>query len=89
MSIKPKFIACPDYRFGNNLDLSKVASEIDNALIDNFGGQNIVLRGIQSEKHDLSKDELIKLIVETGSDRYDFDNSNKVKVSDTHIDLFG
>jgi len=89
MSIKPKYIACQDYRFSNNLNLNKVASNIDSVLLENFRGQNIVLRGIQSEKHNLPKDELIQLIVETGSDRYDLDNSNEVKVSDKDIDLFG
>jgi hypothetical protein len=81
-------ISCPDYQF-DELDLNKVSKCIDSALVDRFAGKNVVLRGIQSEKHSSSKEDLIQKILETGSDRDNSDNSNQVKVNDVHIDLFG
>jgi len=80
---------CPAYRFDTKPDLKKISNDIDDMLINNFHGQDIVLRGIQSEKHNLPKDELIKLIIETGSDRYDLYNPGEIKISNKHIDLFG
>ncbi|MCX6728387.1 MAG: hypothetical protein NTV39_01295 [Candidatus Saccharibacteria bacterium] len=88
MSAIVKHISCPDYRF-KNLDLVKVGQCIDSALIDGFENQKIVLRGIQSEKHDLTKAQLIELILDIGIDRSDLDNKNQVNVADRPIDLFG
>ena len=89
MSLKILRMKCPTYQFNNELDLEKVAKDIDNILINNFRNQSVVLRGIQSEKHDLPKEQLIQQIISTGSDHHDSDNSNDVKVSDKQIDLFG
>lgn len=83
-----KHISCPDYQF-NNLDLVKVSQCIDGALIDLFANQKVVLRGIQSEKHDLPKNQLVQQIVSTGTDRYGTESKNEIKVSDRPIDLFG
>jgi len=82
-------VTCPDYQFDPKLDLTKVSSVIDNILIDNFHNQDVVIRGIQSGKHNLVKDKLIELITKTGSDYNSLDNSNKVTVRDKRIDLFG
>lgn len=83
-----KHISCPYYQF-DNLDLDKVSQCIDSALIDLFANKKIVIRGIQSEKHNLPKEQLIQQIINTGSDRYGSENKNEVKVSDRPIDLFG
>lgn len=88
MSTKLIHISCPDYQF-DNLDLNVVSQTIDCALISNFANQKVVIRGIQSEKHELPKEKLINQILETGSDRYGLENKNEVKVSDQPIDLFG
>ena len=88
MAIKLLHIDCPEYQF-DNLDVEKVGHCIDKALFDNFAGKNIILRGIQSEKHDLHKDQLVKKIVAFGSDRFGNRNDNAVNVNDKYIDLFG
>jgi len=89
MNTKIIYINCPEYQFNKHLDLDKVSSDIDNVLISNFNNKNVILRGIQSEKHILSKKELIEIILKTGTDRYGLDNINEVIVSHDHIDLFG
>lgn len=86
--MKTIHITCPEYQF-ENLDLDKVSKCIDNALIENFADKNIVLRGIQSKKHDLPKDQLVRQIQETGFDRTGSDDINAVKVNNRHIDIFG
>jgi hypothetical protein len=82
-------LSCPEYRFDDSLDLSKVSKRIDRALIDNFAGRSVVLRGVQSGKHLLRKDQLVKCIRRTGTDRYEVASSNSVGVTRERIDLFG
>ena len=77
------------YKFNNNINLEAVSKILDNSLIENFSNKNVVIRGIQSEKHDISKQELIDHIYKTGSDKYEISNSNEVNVSSKRIDLFG
>jgi len=79
---------CPEYQF-DNLNVDAVGKCIDAQLVENFADMNIVLRGIQSEKHDLPKEELVKYILDTGTDYYQSDSDNAVKVSDKKIDMFG
>jgi len=79
---------CPDYQF-DNLDVDAVSKCIDAQLIENFANMDIVLRGIQSDKHKLRKPELVKYILDTGTDYYQTDSDNAVKVSDKKIDMFG
>jgi hypothetical protein len=81
-------ITCPDYQF-ESLDLEKVSKCIDNAIISKFANQSVVIRGIQSEKHEFPKEQLIRQIIDTGSDRYAQENKNEIKVNDRPIDLFG
>lgn len=81
-------ISCPEYNF-EDLNLEKVANCIDKALNDNFSNQDVVLRAIQSEKHDLSKSELIEKILDLGSDRFNVNDRNEVKVNDRPIDFYG
>jgi len=81
-------ITCPEYQF-ENLNLDKVSKCIDDALIENFAGKNIILRGIQSKKHGLPKDQIVRQIQETGYDRTGSDDINAVNVNDRYIDIFG
>jgi hypothetical protein len=91
MAIKQFKIQCPGYRFDQELNLEDVSADIDKVLTDNFAGRDLVLRGIQSEKHALSKSELIELIIRTGSDRYAAAGEalQATDVTDRPIDLFG
>lgn len=81
-------ITCPEYNF-ENLDLEKVSQSIDNTLTNNFHGKDVVIRGVQSEKHSISKEELVNRIQQMGTDRYDISSENEVKVNDRPIDFFG
>ena len=82
-------IKIPSYKFNSNLDISKISSEIDGVIKSNFYGQKIVVRGLQSTKHALSKSDLIDKILDFGSDRYSLSNSNARLVNDKPIDIFG
>lgn len=82
-------IKIPSYKFNSNLDISKISSEIDEVIKSNFYGQKIVVRGLQSEKHTLSRDDLINKILDFGSDRYSLNNNNARLVNDKPIDIFG
>ena len=88
MTTKLIHLNCPDYQF-DNLDLGKVGNCIDSALDEAFAGKQIVLRGIQSEKHNLPKDKLVKKIISFGSDRFEKENIHSRDVNDKYIDLFG
>jgi len=89
MDIKCIYLTCPTYKFDENIDLKNISLIIDNSLIDNFYDKNVVLRGVQSEKHNISKQEIINHILATGSDKYETTSSKEVNVSDEQIDLFG
>lgn len=82
-------ITCPDYKFGKALSLEKVSQCIDDALIKYFKDKDVVIRGIQSEKHNMPKEKLIEQILRDGFDRNAPSHKNEVAVSDKHIDLFG
>lgn len=81
----------PEYDTSTELNLKSISKQIDMALIKNFGGKKVILRAVSSEAHDKSQSELVEVIKNTGSDRYDpirkgdrYDN-----VHDKQIDLFG
>lgn len=82
-------LECPSYVFGDSLKLETVGDCIDKALLADFAGKSVVIRGIQSGKHDLDKEGLVASILESGTDRNDRESINEVKVSDEEIGLFG
>jgi hypothetical protein len=88
MSALLEYISCPDYQF-DSLDLNKISQCIDRSIINKFADQKIVIRGIQSEKHDIPKDKLVQLILDTGTDRHGAKSDHAIKVNDRPIDLFG
>ena len=83
-----KHVTCPDYQF-DKLDIAKVSNCIDRVIIEKFSGNKIVLRGIQSEKHNIPKEQSIQQILQTGTDRNESGHINARKVNDIYIDLFG
>ena len=88
MTTKLLHLNCPEYQF-DNLDLKEVSKSIDKVLLDNFRNQEVVIRGIQSQKHDIPRDELVAKIIGSGTDRFDNDSKHAIKVNDKPIDLFG
>ncbi|MBP7807212.1 hypothetical protein KA047_01815 [Candidatus Saccharibacteria bacterium] len=83
-------VAIPEYEL-NNLDVHAVARKIDQALVDNFNGQKIVLRAVSSSAHERSKEQLITDILQNGTDRYDPNRAGDryENVDKKHIDFFG
>lgn len=84
-------IHCPDYVLNNTLDLEKVSKCIDQALVKNFPGQKIVLRTLSSSDHDMTRSKLLKIIEQSGSDRYNpaLPGDRYENAQNKHIDLFG
>ncbi len=83
-------VAIPEYDL-NNLDVHAVARKIDQALVDNFNGQKIVLRAVSPSAHDRSKAQLVADILKNGTDRYDPDRvgDRYENIDKKHIDFFG
>ncbi|MCB9823096.1 hypothetical protein H6800_02370 [Candidatus Nomurabacteria bacterium] len=84
-------VSIPEYDTSKELNLKGISKKIDHALVKNFDGKKVILRAVSSEAHDKSQAELVEVIKNTGSDRYDpikkgdrYDN-----VHDKQIDLFG
>lgn len=82
-------ISCPEYTFNKALDLTAISRVIDKEIVNNFVGLNVIIRGIQSEKHNTGKNELIDIILHNGYDRTVKDHQGEVAVSSKAIDLFG
>lgn len=83
-------IEVPEYQL-DNVDVHAVARKIDQALVDNFNGQKIVLRAVSSSAHERSKTQLIADILKNGTDRYDPNRAGDryENVDKKHIDFFG
>lgn len=81
-----------DYTVDTEPDHTGIGRRVDDAIREHFAGRKIVARGISADEHpDLSVDDLVKIILSTGTDRYDpgragdrYDN-----IDGKHIDLFG
>lgn len=84
-------LSCPAYKIGDDLDLNEVSKVIDGVLVDNFSSKKVVLRAISSSDHQRSKEELARLIEQTGSDRYDPTRAGDryKNIENKQIDLFG
>lgn len=74
-------LTIPEYFFKSSINdfawdaverksVDSIASIIDNELRRNFSMDKTLVRGIQSARHDLRRDELIGLIIKNGSDYY-------------------
>lgn len=64
-------ISLPEYKVNSKPDFEKIGAKIDKVLIKHFIGQDIVIRCISSREHPRkSVDDLIKLILSIGTDRY-------------------
>ncbi len=73
-------------------DADEVGRIVDDEIKTHFFGKSIVVRGIASSEHpDISVDELIDIIIKTGTDRYDPNRKGDryENIDNKHIDLFG
>ncbi len=78
----------PEYDFDCEPDLKEIGEKIDKILMDNFGGKDIILRCVQSGKHE-SKQALIGHIINSGSDYYENESDKAANMTDRKIDLYG
>lgn len=87
MALTILYAVIPSYNFYSAPDLGVIAAAIDQQIEQAFSGQPVVIRGIQAQKHALSRPDLITLIRTTGTDHYQLlANSD---VGGQTIDLFG
>ncbi|WP_195909145.1 hypothetical protein [Microlunatus sp. Gsoil 973] len=85
-------VPLPDYQVRTEPDHRRIGRRVDEAIRTHFAGHKIIARGVSADDHpDLTVDQLISIILHTGTDRYDpgragdrYDN-----VEAKHIDLFG
>jgi len=71
MSPKITTISIPEYSLETQPDYSDVGAKIDKALEDNFNG-TFLLRALSISDHpQYTLDELVDIIVKTGTDKYD------------------
>ncbi len=84
-------ISLPGYLNQENklAHIGEVAKFIDKTLVENFSNKRIVLRGVQSAKSSYSKTELIKNIVENGTDYTEVASKYEVKVIEKQVDIYG
>jgi 8-oxo-dGTP pyrophosphatase MutT (NUDIX family) len=84
-------IHLPQYRVDTEPDYKAIGKIVDDELRKHFIGQNLVVRGIGSSEHpDKTVDELIEIIKQSGTDRYDPNRQGDryENIKDKHIDLF-
>ena len=64
-------IDLPKYQIESKPSFAGIGKVVDDALREHFLNETIVVRGVASSAHEISAYELIEIIRETGTDRYD------------------
>jgi len=85
-------VPLPDYQVRSEPDHRTIGRRVDAVIKSYFAGASILARGVSADAHlQLTVDALIKIILDTGTDRYDparvgdrYDN-----VEGKQIDLLG
>lgn len=81
-----------EYQVRTEPDHRSISTPVDAVIRTNFPGCRIVARGVSADDHPgLTVDGLIKIILSTGTDRYDPDRPGDryENIQNKHIDLFG
>ncbi len=81
----------PQYKAGVEPDDKKLGKLLDDEIKKHFLNQAILVRGIASSEHpDKTVDEMVHIIQETGTDRYDSKRKGDryENIEGKHIDLF-
>lgn len=83
-SIPVYTVHLPDYSFSKGEpDHQAIGKPVDDALREHFMGDTILIRGLGSQEHPgKSVDDLIEIIKETGTDRY-----NPARIGDRHTNV--
>lgn len=85
-------IDLPEYTIESPPDHKAIGKKVDDVLREHYMGQAIIVRGVASSEHpEKTKDELIRIIKQTGTDRYDAERTGDryENVEGKHIDFFG
>lgn len=80
----------PEYKVDTEPNHKVIGKIVDDCLREHFLGQTVVVRGLSSDEHQKSVDELIEIIKRSGTDRYDPERvgDRYENIKDKHIDLF-
>lgn len=84
-------IHLPQYQVNIEPDHAALGKIVDEEIRKHFMEQSILIRGVASSEHPgKSIDELIEIIKQTGTDRYDTDRAGDryENIESKHIDLF-
>ena len=82
----------PGYQVDQEPDVNLIGKTVDTEIRRHFLGQNIVARGVGSSEHpDKTTGQLIEIIINDGTDRYDPTRRGDryENIQGKHIDLFG
>ena len=72
MDVKIVTVSTPEYIVGEKPDYIKIGKKVDEAIESNFSDRKYIYRAIGIDDHPgLSLDELVAIILESGTDRYD------------------
>jgi len=85
-------VPLPEYQVRSEPDHRAVGRRVDSAILAHFPGAKIVARGVSADDHPLlTVDTLIKIILNSGTDRHDPDRvgDRYENVESRHIDFFG
>lgn len=84
-------ISLPQYTIDEEPDHKAIGKLVDEVIKENFVGQTVIVRGISSKEHsDKMLDQLIEIIKNKGTDRYDPERQGDryENIRGKHIDLF-
>lgn len=85
-------VSLPDYQVQSEPDHRAIGRRVDAVITSHFSGATIIARGLSADDHpQLTVEELINIILTTGTDRYDPKRTGDryANVQDKRIDLFG
>lgn len=89
--MKPSVINIPEYKIDDEPDFNQVGQRLDSWIKQNYLGKRLAIRAVSSDEHpNLSREELIEIILRDGTDRYDANRKGDryENVEGKHIDLF-
>ena len=89
MAKSTHYIDCPEYTLDDHMELGNVSTCIDAAIREHYLGNEIIVRAVQSGKHEKSRQELIEYILRHGDDRHQKASESAANASDDAIDLHG
>lgn len=84
-------VAIPQYSVQKEPDHEAIGRVVDTVIKENFLGQTVIVRGLSSTAHPgKTVDELVEIIKQEGTDRYDPERigDRYENIKGKHIDLF-